>query len=150
MIAVALESRTQQLFDDARSDAMAISDPVERLRRIVSSLASGTTAEEAAGVEWLIWTEYWRAALRDDDLRGVAVRGYRGWVSLVSEAIEDCVRAGRIEAPSSVERVATCLVALGDGLGIQVSLGGTGLTWAQAGALVRASLAEMLACPELA
>lgn len=149
MIAVALEGRTQQFLDEARARAAEITDPVHRLRWIASCLASGTEPEDTAGLEWVIWTEYWRAALRDEDLRAVAVAAYHGWTALVVRAIEDCIDAGRIARPADLERISTGLVALGDGLGVQVSLGGTGLTWADAGALVCEWLAAVLSCPEL-
>ncbi|KRC65788.1 hypothetical protein ASE12_14090 [Aeromicrobium sp. Root236] len=149
MMAAALGHRTRQILDEVSREAEAIEDPVDRLAWIASCLVSGVASDEAAGTEWFIWTEYWRAALRDDNLRAEAARNYREWVALVARGIEDCVTAGLVTSDLDAAEVATSLVALGDGLGVQVSLDASGLTWAQAGAVVRNSLARALGHPDL-
>ena len=149
MMAAALEHRTRQILDDVRREAETIENPVDRLAWIASCLVSGITSEEADGTEWVVWTEYWRAALRDEKLRAKAARNYRDWIALVTEGIEDCVADGLVISDVDTAQVATSLVALGDGLGVQVSLGGSALTWVEAGALVRDWLARALGHPDL-
>ena len=149
MMAAALEHQTRQIFDEVRREAETIEKPVARLAWIASCLVSGITSEETDGTEWVIWTEYWRAALRDENLRVEAARNYRDWIALVTGGIEDCIADGLVIPAVDVAQVATTLVALGDGLGVQVSLGDSGLTWAEAAALVRDWLARSLGHPDL-
>jgi AcrR family transcriptional regulator len=149
MMAAALEHQTRRIFDAVHREAETIQNPVDRLAWIASCLVSGVTSENPDGNEWLIWTEYWRAALRDEKLRTEAARSYREWTALVAGGIEDCVADGLAIPTVDIRQVATGLVALGDGLGVQVSLGDSGLTWAEAGALLRDWLARALGHPEL-
>lgn len=150
MIATALGERAESIFVETQRYALAAVDPVERLRRIATSLVSGTDTAAEAGFEWLVWTEYWRAALRNNALRDVALAGYQGWFSLARDAIDAGVLTGQITAPADSHQVATSLVAMGDGLGVQVLLGVGGLTWHSAGQLLRTWLADTLSCPSLA
>ena len=149
MMAAALEHQTRQIFDEVHREAETIEKPVDRLAWIASCLVSGITSDETDGTEWVIWTEYWRAALRDERLRAEAARNYRDWTALVTRGIEDCVAEGLVIPEVDIAQIATSLVALGDGLGVQVSLGDSGLTWVEAGALVRDWLARALGHPEL-
>lgn len=149
MIAVALEDRTLRFFAAAASRADSIADPIERLRWVATYLASGMGGDEAARLEWLVWTEYWRAALRDERLRSASVSAYASWVRLVRDCLELCVCAGVLREPADPEGVAVGLVALGDGLGIQISLGHRDLDWDRAGEVARGWIAGVLDCPAL-
>lgn len=149
MIIVALEHRTARELAEVAERAEKVSDPVRRLAIIVTHLASGS-GEEQARREWLVWTEYWRAALRDESLRSSSASAYASWMALLREAIEECVAAGHVRAPADLESVAAGAVALGDGLGIQIALNHPGMTWDRAAEIVRAWLAVQLGCPALA
>lgn len=150
MITVALESRASRYFTDAAAHAEVIADPLDRLRWVATYLAGGVGDDAAWRLEWLVWTEYWRAALRDDALRDSSAILYGRWIDLVRGCIEGCVESGVCSAPDDVDAVAAGAVATGDGLGIQISLGHPAMTRARAGAVVRMSLAAQLGCPRLA
>jgi hypothetical protein len=149
MIIVALESRTSRYFMDAAARADTIADPLDRLRWVATYLAAGVSDDAASRVEWLVWTEYWRAALRDDDLRDSSAILYTRWIDLVRRCIVACVESGLCSAPDDVEAVAAGAVAMGDGLGIQLSLRHPAMTRTRAGAVVRTWLAAQLGCSAL-
>jgi AcrR family transcriptional regulator len=72
---------------------------------------------------WLLWMEYWRAASRDADLREESARVARGWRLLIRRAVEDGVTTGDFRIDGTSEEVAASLVALVDGLSLQVEVG---------------------------
>lgn len=72
---------------------------------------------------WLLWMEYWRAASRDADLREESARVARGWRLLIRRAVEDGVTTGDFTIDGTAEEVAASLVALVDGLSLQVEVG---------------------------
>jgi AcrR family transcriptional regulator len=72
---------------------------------------------------WLLWMEYWRAASRDADLREESARVARGWRLLIRRAVEDGVTTGDFVIDGTTEEVAASLVALVDGLSLQVEVG---------------------------
>lgn len=150
MIVLALETRTSRYLAETRAQAASIADPVERLRWVATYLASNVGDPSAARLEWLVWTEYWRAALRDQELRDGSVALYGQWLGLVRESIDACVRAGVFPPPADPDAVAAGAVATGDGLGIQITLGHPGMTRERAGEIMRSWLAAQLGCPALA
>lgn len=150
MMSAALQHRTREIFERVERESQLISDSVQRLRWIATNLLSGTPSEAAgADVEWLIWTEYWRAAIRNDDLRLRADHAYRDWITLASRAITQCIDEGVARTTADPQSIATNLVALGDGLGVQMSIAQSRLPWADAGKLIRGWLAEALDQPGL-
>lgn len=72
---------------------------------------------------WLLWMEYWRAASRDSALRAESSAIARGWRLLVRRAVDDGVTTGDFVIYGSSEEVAASLVALVDGLSLQVEVG---------------------------
>lgn len=150
LIFAALQSRTARQLKEAQEAAAAIDDPLTRLAWVATHLVADSDDESASRAEWMVWTEYWRAAVRDAELRAESVGVYAGWRDLAQEAILACVRSGVIDADVDVRSAAEGAVALGDGLGIQIALGLPSMTWAHAASLTRAWLATQLDCPALA
>jgi AcrR family transcriptional regulator len=72
---------------------------------------------------WLLWMEYWRAASRDADLREESARVARGWRLLIRRAVDDGITTGDFVIDGTAEEVAASLVALVDGLSLQVEVG---------------------------
>lgn len=72
---------------------------------------------------WLLWMQYWRAALRDEQLREEAAATARGWRTLVRRAVDDGLAAGDFAIAGTSEEAAASLVALVDGLSLQVLVG---------------------------
>ncbi|MYS50417.1 TetR family transcriptional regulator [Streptomyces sp. SID6013] len=150
MVVEALEEVTRRYFADVEARAVAIEDPVERLRWIATYLVVGLGDEESAQQEWVVWTEYWRASLREPKLSESSVVAYENWLRLVRNALVACVDVGAVRPDTEVEEVAAAVVAMGDGLGIQAALHAGRMTWERSGALLRWWLANTLDCPELA
>lgn len=71
----------------------------------------------------LLWMEYWRAASRDSALREDSSGVARGWRLLVRRAVDDGVTAGDFAIDGPSEEVAASLVALVDGLSLQLEVG---------------------------
>ncbi len=149
MVVETLENRALSYLTDLQAGAARVSDPIARLRWVAGHLAPGVGDSESARIEWLVWTEYWRAALRDDSLRSSSIHMYEGWIGLVQEGIQACVDAGVARTTLDVRDIATSIVAMGDGLGIQGALSETTMSWPKSGELLQMWLAKMLDCPEL-
>ncbi|SDS88572.1 TetR/AcrR family transcriptional regulator [Actinoplanes derwentensis] len=150
LVVQALRTRTAHLLAEARTAAEAITDPIERLRWVAGHLAATDGSPDAARAEWMLWVEYWRTALRDDELATESINTYDGWASLVRDAIHAAVAAGVLAEPSDIDAVAQGACALADGLGVQIALRRPGLTWERAAAMTRAWLSVTLNCPALA
>ncbi|MEW2571827.1 TetR family transcriptional regulator C-terminal domain-containing protein [Streptomyces sp. NPDC047070] len=150
MVVEGLEAITRRYFTDVETRATTIENPVDRLRWIATYLVVGLGDDESAQQEWVVWTEYWRASLREPKLRESSVVAYENWLRLVGDAVLACVEAGAIRPRMEVEEIAVAVVAMGDGLGIQAALRAGRMTWDRSGALLRSWLADALDCPELA
>lgn len=107
------------------------------LRRIDVFIRRSITVDDQARREgWLLWIEYWRAALRDNELRHEYAELGRSWRALVKTAIDDGVRSGQFLVEGPHEDVAAAIVAMTDGLGLQVEVGDSRMRAARA---IRAS-----------
>ena len=72
---------------------------------------------------WLLWMQFWRAALSDDQLMAESAEVARGWRTLVRQAVDDGVAARDFVIAGTPEEAAASLVALVDGLSLQVLVG---------------------------
>lgn len=112
-----------------------VADELERLRReidqqvdpwsrIETFIKLGISIDDDQRREgWLLWMEYWRAAFRDPELREESGVTTRGWRSLIRRAVDDGVALGHFSIDGSSEEVAAALVALVDGMSLQVLVG---------------------------
>ncbi|HVQ87869.1 MAG TPA: TetR/AcrR family transcriptional regulator [Actinomycetes bacterium] len=96
-------------------------DPLKRIDLFIRRSIS--VDDKARREGWLLWIEYWRAALRDDELRGEYSEVARTWRALVKRAIDDGVLTGQFTVNGPSEDVAAAIVAITDGLGLQVEVG---------------------------
>ncbi len=107
----------QQLRDALDGEA----DPLRRIDLFIRRSISVDDQVRREG--WLLWIEYWRAALRDDELRQECAVLARTWRALVKRAVEEGVRTGQFAVDGPIEDVAAAIVAIADGLGLQVEVG---------------------------
>ncbi|AEV84115.1 HTH-type transcriptional regulator betI [Actinoplanes sp. SE50] len=149
MVATALDERTNRYLTEIQAAGSGIADPLARLRWLGTHLAAGLGGDDAARLEWLVWTECWRASLRDDRLKAASTAQYRNWIAMITEAIEDCVTAGVIAEPDDTHAIAAAALGMADGLGVQVSLSDRDFGWEDASRMVRSWLALSLNCPDL-
>ncbi|HEX5016755.1 MAG TPA: TetR family transcriptional regulator C-terminal domain-containing protein [Actinomycetes bacterium] len=96
-------------------------DPWRRIERFIRLGISIDDERRREG--WLLWMEYWRAALRDAELREESGATTRGWRMLLTRAVDDGVAAGQFHIEGSAEEIAASLVALVDGMSLQVLVG---------------------------
>ncbi|MGW3955446.1 TetR/AcrR family transcriptional regulator [Streptomyces sp. NPDC004752] len=149
LVVQALRGRTRRMLEEARQHSALIADPVERLRWLATHLAAHEGSPGPARAEWMLWVEYWHAALRDDDLAWESADAYEAWVTLVRDAVGAAVDAGVVRSPVDIDAVARGACAIADGLGIQIALQ-RGITWERAAQITRTWLAAALDCPQLA
>ncbi len=99
--------------------ALAIEDPWERLRFIVTEAIGGDAERHG---EWLVWLEFWRAAAHDPVLRDFNRAGTREYTSLLSRTVEYGVRRGVFETTVDAEEIAEELMFLIDGIGVRLAI----------------------------
>lgn len=150
LVVQALRTRTTQLLAEAKQRSRAIDDPLERLRCVAGHLAAHEPDAQAARAEWMLWVEYWRTALRDEELAQETVDAYQQWQDLVRDAVRFAVDAGVVREPVDIDAVAQGACAIADGLGVQIALGRPGIDWQRATTITRTWLAAALDCPALA
>lgn len=94
-------------------------DAPQKLRAIVDAyLPSGDETVEA----WHVWAELWVEGLHDLDLQKLNEGAYGEWRGIISMIIRAGQSAGQI-APGDPIEIANMLVALLDGLALQVLVG---------------------------
>jgi len=124
------------------ADVAAMSDPWDRLERIVTSALAGYSpgAPEAGR----LWIESWHFGIRDPEMRADALEDYRAWRRLVAGSVRHGVEQGRFGAEHAPETVARLAIALVDGMGIPLALADPDVTAPGAVQDVLAALRELL------
>jgi AcrR family transcriptional regulator len=148
LIIAAFEGAAADDFDRVRKAAEAAAGPVERLRALIRASVVAESDEEAREA-WLIWVEYWRAAARDGELQSGSAAVYAEWRALVGGILADGCAAGAFRDDLDIDRAATQVLALLDGVGVPVVLGHPGMTSGAAAAAVLDALSAILGCTTL-
>jgi AcrR family transcriptional regulator len=117
--------------------------PLELLKAIVESYLP---IEDETLEGWHVWSELWVEGLQEPDLRELNEDFYGQWRRLVAGIIRDGQNAGLIRDGSAIE-LANMLIAMIDGLAIQVLLGSRSLTAERMRTTCMAFIDEMLAKP---
>jgi AcrR family transcriptional regulator len=116
-------------------------DPLDLLKLIVTSYLP-IEAETLEG--WRVWSELWVEGLQEPDLQLLNEDFYGQWRRLITGVIRDGQDAGAIRDGSAVT-LANMLIAMLDGLAIQVLLGSTSMTAERMRATCITFIDEMLA-----
>lgn len=104
----------------AMAEAVAgVDDPWEQLSRLVRV---GVADGDRSMTTWHTWVEFWRAALRDDELREEAHAVYRRWREIVAQVVSRGMTSGRFRSDLDVAALGYQVTALVDGIGIPVAL----------------------------
>jgi AcrR family transcriptional regulator len=105
---------------EAMADSLRSSgDPWEQLRRL---LVIGVAQGDQGDPVWRIWVEYWRAAIRDDELREGARSVYRRWRGLVEQVVRTGIESGRFRSDADPVLAAFQLTVLADGIAVPIVL----------------------------
>jgi AcrR family transcriptional regulator len=110
-------------LDWLREAVDQLDDPWERVERFIRK--SVTVDEQDRRDGWLLWMQYWRAALRDEELRDEVADTTRRWRALMRQAVDDGVSGGQFSIVGTPDEAAAALIALVDGVSLQVLMGDT-------------------------
>lgn len=91
-------------------------------RRLIRLIELNLPEDPAVIQEWIVWMEFWIEALHEPALRPVNEELYGHWRRLVAGIIEHGQRDASFDATVDAEDLANRLIALIDGLAIQVLL----------------------------
>ncbi|WP_163510676.1 TetR/AcrR family transcriptional regulator [Fodinicola acaciae] len=116
-------------------------DPLRRLHDIVESYLPTTRKSLQA---WRVWAELWAEGARDPALQKVNDELYGQWREVVRDAIEAAQHTG-VARPGDPTRLANMLVAMMDGLAVQVLLRSKNMQVATMRATCRAFVDDHLA-----
>jgi len=118
-------------------------DPWEQLTGLIRV---GIVGGNRSAPAWRLWVEFWRAALRDDELRQEAHRVYQHWRQMVRDVVRAGIDAGRFDGSVDPDSAGHLVVALIDGIGVPLALGDPAITNAarSATALIIDAVARLL------
>jgi AcrR family transcriptional regulator len=102
-------------------------DALTLLGRVVASYAPDDQDSVAA---WRVWAELWVHGLREPELRALNETIYGEWRDIVVGLVRDAQNQGLLVAGDAVQ-IANTIVAMIDGLAIQVLLGSRDMTLAR-------------------
>jgi AcrR family transcriptional regulator len=99
-------------------------DPLALLERVIESYAP---AEPDSVSAWRVWAELWVHGLHEPELQEINESVYGDWRRMVAGLVRDAQDHGLIGAGDPVQ-IANTLIAMIDGLAIQVLLGSRNMT----------------------
>ena len=94
-------------------------DPWIQLRRLLTAVIP---LGERSRAVWRCWVEYWRAGIRDPELREGANEMYRRWRELMEGVLRAGIDRGRFRRDVDPAVAAFQIAALVDGIGVPVVL----------------------------
>lgn len=101
-----------------------VEDPQERLRVFVDSYLP---EDERTVHAWRVWAELWVEAMHDSELQDLNEQVYGEWRRIIAGVIRDGQVAGQFR-PEDPVIVANALIAMIDGLALQVLVGSHSMT----------------------
>ena len=124
----------------SRKDILATGgDALTLLERVVESYAPADPVRVAA---WRVWAELWVHGLREPELRELNEAIYGEWRELIVGLVREAQRRGSlVDGDPSI--IANAIVAMIDGLAIQVLLGSRNMTLARMRDTCRAYLSSL-------
>ena len=124
ILAAALEFSVKRF---ARRQAGQVPDEVPFLERIYA-LIDTQLVGEGTQQEWAVWIEFWSEATRQQRFADLNREVYTQWRALVADQVRGGQEVGEFPDDVVPEDFATDLIALMDGLGIQTTLDGPGMS----------------------
>jgi len=117
-------------------------DPWRQLVHLAAFLTGNTDDGDDTG--WRLWVEWWRWALRDDEVRGQVLDDYTRWRRLIADSIASGQGAGAFANDTPPHELAHQILAFFDGLALPVALGDPTVTPSHAHALLVDALARLV------
>jgi len=125
-----------------RQEIEQIADPWARMEAFIGwgiDLDDDTRREG-----WLIWTEYWRAALRDPTLMADSADLAGQWRAIIGSIVDAGIASADFRVDGSVDDAIAEILALIDGLGVQLMTGDQALSAARAVEIATAAARRVL------
>ena len=126
---------------ERRSTLLAQELPVDEKLELL--LNTYVPQEDVTNESWHVWLELWVGALQDEGLRKLNDAAYDEWRRLIGDMIEEGVEQGVFEAADPGTTV-NQLIAMLDGLAVQVLLGSTVISIEEMRRLVADFVRKML------
>jgi AcrR family transcriptional regulator len=104
-------------FRESTAAAMARGGTI--LDRLIALAEHHLGDEPEVAEHWRLWMDFWARAAHDPEMAAWQRERYRTWIDVIAQLLRDGMRSGEI-AESDAETGAVELVALLDGLGVQV------------------------------
>jgi len=125
-----------------RHEVEQVADPWERMTAFI---AWGIDLDDDTRREgWLIWTEYWRAALRDPSLLADSADLAAQWRAIIGSIVDAGIASGDFGVDGPVDDAIAEILALVDGLGVQLMVGDQALTATRAVDIATAAARRVL------
>jgi AcrR family transcriptional regulator len=124
ILAAALEFSAKRF---ARRKAEQVPEEVTYLERIFALIDSQLVGE-GTRQEWAVWIEFWGEATRQQRFADLNHDVYTQWRALIADQVRGGQQVGEFADDVVAEDFAADLIALMDGLGIQTTLGGPGMS----------------------
>jgi len=137
-----LRTGVEREIDRLRGAMGDDTDPWQRIQRFVRASVSPDPATRRDG--WILWIELWRAAIRDPLIQHDYAEVARQWRSLVEETVTAGVADGSFVTVDDEADATALIVAIVDGLGLQVEVGDQAMDADRAIALGLSSVASVL------
>ncbi|GAA3808657.1 hypothetical protein GCM10022226_31000 [Sphaerisporangium flaviroseum] len=114
----ALRYAADRAFDRHHRMLSELTDPAERLRRLVELQIPDRTVRD----EWTIWLEFWNEANRREPLRASHAAIYHRWRALIVQLVQEGQDQRLFAAELDVDDITEEFIALVDGLGLHILL----------------------------
>jgi AcrR family transcriptional regulator len=116
-----LRSGVRGELDRLQAAVAKASDPWGQVQAFIKAGISTDERQRREG--WLLWMEFWRAGLRDPQLRTEAFEVSRLWRHILVSPIEAGTQSGEFVLTTSSLDAAAAIVGVVDGLSRQVEVG---------------------------
>lgn len=136
LIHAAFEDNFRSSLDRRAAVLQSGDDPLTLLERVIGSYAP-TDQESIAA--WRVWAELWVHALQEPELRALNETLYGDWRRMIVDLVRAAQDDGQLGDGDPVE-IANSVIAMIDGLAIQVLLGSKDMTGERMRATCRAYL----------
>jgi AcrR family transcriptional regulator len=117
---VQASEQSARLVRERMARAESIVPAVEAIRRVVA-LALPLTAETRS--YWRIWVGFWERSSYDDEVARTMRLRYQEWRQRLARLLQRAQEEGDVAPGVSISQAADALVALVDGIGVEVLLG---------------------------
>ena len=117
---VEASEQSARLVRERMARAESIVPAVEAIRRVVA-LALPLTAETRS--YWRIWVGFWERSSYDDEVARTMRLRYQEWRQRLARLLQRAQEEGDVAPGVNIAQAADALVALVDGIGVEVLLG---------------------------